>query len=102
MNHPNDLIHPNTDGINNELQAAVHTMMDTNISDNTRRAFLPKIYEFFYFCDYVYITKLHLDTYPAKRYTGFVYLAFREKSLPEESWVVVVVVSDDLIERNMI
>jgi hypothetical protein len=43
MKHPNDLIHPNAHGISSKLQAAVHTK--TNIPDNTRRAFLPKMNE---------------------------------------------------------
>jgi hypothetical protein len=50
LNHPSDLIRPNTKGINSELQAAVHTM-DATISQNTRRVFLPKLEAFIGFCD---------------------------------------------------
>jgi hypothetical protein len=53
MSLPTEMIHPNAHGTNSELQAAVHTMMDTSIPQNTRRAFSPKMEEFFEFCDYV-------------------------------------------------
>jgi hypothetical protein len=52
--HLSDLIHPNADGVNIELQAAVQTMMDAEVPENSRRAALPKMEEFFDFCDYVY------------------------------------------------
>jgi hypothetical protein len=61
MSLPTELIHPNAHGTNSELQAAVHTMMDASIPQNTRRAFSPKMEEFFEFCDYVYGDKPWLD-----------------------------------------
>jgi hypothetical protein len=95
MNHPNHLIHLNAHGISSDLQAAVHTntFLITPVVH-----FYP---EFFDFCDCVYKHKpspRHLSS--EKVYRFMFYLSFREKSLPEECWVVVV--SDGLIEMNMI
>jgi hypothetical protein len=97
---PNGLIHPNADGINVELQAAVQTLQDANTPVKTRRVAIPKMEEFFEFCDYLYghqPNPRHLT--PDKAYRFMFYLAFREKKLHAEGWVLVP--PDDLIETSI-
>jgi hypothetical protein len=76
----NVLRHPNEYGLNIELQAIVHTMTTDNTPENTIKAMVPRVQEFFEFCDQLYQHDLfprHLNFEKVHRF--MYYVSFREQ-----------------------
>jgi hypothetical protein len=74
------LRHPNENILTVELQAIVHTMIAEDTPENTKKSMIPKIQEFFEFCDYLYRhdqSPRHINF--EKVYRFMYYVAFREK-----------------------
>jgi hypothetical protein len=71
--NPNHLIHPNADGVNIELQAAVQTMIDINTPENTRQV-RSKNFLNSATTGMSLHTNLTRDTLPLTKHTGLCYI----------------------------